>query len=210
MIFLKKEVHFDTDLSFLLELCLQMEYENQIKQANEVNERKMFYASWHEFTKLKDKKHDFKSDLDEFITENYDLSGTINLNKEIIHDFTKWWWKRLKKGCNSRILKSYSVDRTTGIWNKKSNEFIPCMVGEHWKAICKELRKEFEFEFIQNKKNHSTIDQWIKENIVLEGNCYGEDKYTLAIQTAHYGNDVIYAGMDQDEWSEYRKKYENH
>lgn len=44
MIFLKKEVHFDTDLSFLLELCLQMEYENQIKQASEVNERKMFHA----------------------------------------------------------------------------------------------------------------------------------------------------------------------
>ena len=134
MIFLKKEVHFDTDLSFLLELCLQIEYENQIMQVSEVNERKMFYALWCEFAELKDKKHDFKSDLDEFITKNYRLSGTINLNKEIIHDFTKWWWKRLKKGCKSRILKSYSVDRTTGIWNKKSNEFIPCRIGEHWKA----------------------------------------------------------------------------
>lgn len=24
-----------------------------------------------------------------------------------------------------------------------------------------------------------------------------------------YGNDVIYVGMDHDEWSEYRKKFEN-
>ena len=97
MIFLKKEVHFDTDLSFLLELCLQMEYENQIKQASEVNERKMFHALWHEFTELKDKKHDFKSDLDEFITKNYRLSGTINLNKEISMTLQNGGGKGLKK-----------------------------------------------------------------------------------------------------------------